>query len=354
MIPTHPIRAVVPCRACLSGEDLDWLGGGRSVSVALSLTTTVEAMPTPAPDRQTVDDWSWEVWAFLRERLPGLGPRPPAVTVRSEAPEASGLSSSTARIVALLRAFTDPSFTGRSVGDDTITQWAYEFEFAVFNGGGMDHLAVVEGGALLLEGREHGLPAVRERLEFPDEWRVLVVDSGTRKDTRHHIRDVRAQLAAGDPALAAYRAVADEASGRVWEALHGRDLPGLGAAMVRAHEAMRDQQRMSTPFLEELRSLALRVVGLPLKLSGAGGGGALVGVCPADAVEETVARLTRALSVSHPQAKVLPTRAAPGARRGSVPAGQGGAEPVEGAADPLPSVSAAAIAPGGRRQRASP
>ncbi|MFF9350117.1 mevalonate kinase [Streptomyces sp. NPDC014734] len=338
MIPTHPIRAVVPCRACLSGEDLDWLGGGRSVSVALALTTTAEIRPGPAPDRRAADGWSREVWAFLHERLPGLGPRPPAVTVSSRAPSASGLSSSTARIVALFRAFTHPSLTGRHVDDDTIARWAYEFEFAVFNGGGMDHLAVVEGGALLLEGRERGLPAVRERLEFPDEWRVVVVDSGTRKDTRHHIRDVRAQLASGDPALAAYRAAADEASERVWEALRGRDLVGLTTAMTRAHEAMRDHQRMSTPFLEELRGLASRAVGLPLKLSGAGGGGAMVGVCPAETVEGTVERLRRALSASHAQVGVIPAPAAP-ARR---------------VVDPVPSAPTAGPVRGGERQPASP
>lgn len=343
MIPTQPIRAVVPCRACLAGEDLDWLGGGRSVSVALALPTTAEAGPGPSSpvprDPQDPQDprdpqgtaggWAREVWAFLRERLPGLGPCPPAVAVRSEAPAASGLSSSTARIVALFLAFTDPSitgssitgssFTGRPIDRATIARWAYEFEFAVFNGGGMDHLAVVEGGALLLEGRERGLPAVRERLVFPEEWRVLVVDSGTRKDTGHHIRDVRERLAAGDPELAAYRSVTDEAAGKVWEALRGRDLPGLGAAMARAHEAMRDHQRMSTPFLEELRALALRAADLPLKLSGAGGGGALVGVCPADSVAETTGRLTRALGPSHPRVRVIPASVAPGAHRIPVP-----------------------------------
>ncbi|MFD7530786.1 mevalonate kinase [Streptomyces sp. NPDC059849] len=316
-----PIRAAVPCRACLSGEDLDWLGGGRSVSLALGLMTTVETRPGPgpAPRERTEDGWQREVWAFLRERLPGLGPRPPAVTVHSEAPAASGLSSSTARIVALFRAFADASLGGRRVGDATITQWAYEFEFAVFNGGGMDHLAVVEGGALLLDGRERGLPVVRDRLELPERWRVIVVDSGTRKDTRHHIRDVRAQLASGDPALAAYRAATDEASGRVWAALRHRDLAELGAAMTAAHEAMRDHQRMSTPLLEELRAVALRSAGLPLKLSGAGGGGALVGICPAGEAAETAARLARALCVSHPGARAVPTTAAPGARREPVP-----------------------------------
>lgn len=320
MNATHPIRAVVPCRACLSGEDLDWLGGGRSVSLALGLMTTVEVVPGPVPDGETEDSWQRGVWTFLRERLPGLAAHPPAVTVRSEAPAASGLSSSTARIVALFRAFTDASLSGRRVCDATIAQWAYEFEFAVFNGGGMDHLAVVEGGALLLDGREQGLPAVRERLDLPAEWRVVVVDSGTHKDTRHHIRDVRTQLAAGDPALAAYRRAADEASGRVWEALRGRDLARLGAAMTDAHEAMRDHQRMSTPLLEEVRRVALRSAGLPLKLSGAGGGGALVGVCRAEETAERVRRLERALRVSHPGARVLPATAAPGPRRAPVPA----------------------------------
>ncbi|MFH8514681.1 galactokinase [Streptomyces gelaticus] len=319
----HPIRAAVPCRACLSGEDLDWLGGGRSVSLALGLMTTVEVGPGPAPGEGADGGWQREVWAFLRARLPGLAPRPPAVTVRSEAPAASGLSSSTARIVALFRALADASLRGRRVSDAVITQWAYEFEFAVFNGGGMDHLAVVEGGALLLDGRERGLPAVRDRLAFPEQWRVVVVDSGTRKDTGHHIRDVRAQLAAGDPALAAYRSAADEASGRVWEALRCRDLAALGAAMADAHGAMRDHQRMSTPLLEELRTVALRSAGLPLKLSGAGGGGALVGICAADEAAGTAERLARALRVSQPGARVVLTTAAPGVRREPVPVAGG-------------------------------
>ncbi|MER8041664.1 galactokinase [Streptomyces sp. NPDC094032] len=320
----HPIRAVVPCRACLSGEDLDWLGGGRSVSLALALPTTVEVVPEGAAraagQEAAEGGWRDEVWAFLRGRLPGLGPVPPPVLVHSEAPPASGLSSSTALIVALFRAFAEAGTPGRALPSDrTIAQWAYEFEFARFHGGGMDHLAVVEGGALLLDGRERGLPVVRERLALPEEWRVVVVDSGTRKDTRHHIRDVRAQLSAGDPALAAYRRAADGASERVWEALRGRDLAALGAAMSDAHVAMRDHQRMSTPLLEDLRRSALRSAGLPLKLSGAGGGGALVGVCRADALAETVERLGRALRVTHPGARILPTAAAPGIRDAPTP-----------------------------------
>ncbi|GAA2678595.1 hypothetical protein GCM10009864_58200 [Streptomyces lunalinharesii] len=316
-------RAVVPCRACLSGEDLDWLGG-RSVSLALDLTTSVTVRPPAArPPAGAAADagagagaWADEVWAFLRRRLPGLGVRPPAVTARSDAPAASGLSSSTALIVALFRAFTEaaaaPGGRGRPVPVRTLAQWAYEFEFAVFNGGGMDHLAVIAGGLLLLDGRTTGLPEIVHRTDFPDEWAVVVLDSATRKDTSDHIRSVRAQLAAGDARLAAYRELTDAASAAVWDAVRSRELSALGAAMERAHGAMRDLQGMSTPLLEELRAVARRSAGLPLKLSGAGGGGALVGVCPAAEQAEVVARLRRALGPAHPRARVIPARAAAG------------------------------------------
>ncbi|MFI0709707.1 mevalonate kinase [Streptomyces inhibens] len=309
--------AVVPCRACLSGEDLDWLGG-RSVSLALDLTTSVALRPPAArpPGAAESDDgagsWADEVWAFLRQRLSGLGPRPPAVTVRSQAPAASGLSSSTALIVALFRAFTDACAPPGGIRARTLAQWAYEFEFAVFNGGGMDHLAVIAGGALLLDGRTTGLPEIQGRAEFPRDWAVVVVDSATKKDTSDHIRVVRDQLATGDARLAAYMKRSDAASAAVWDAVHRHDLAALGTAMSAAHDAMRDLQRMSTPLLEELRALSLRSAGLPLKLSGAGGGGALVGICPAAEQEQIVARLRQALHGTHPRARVIPTRAAAG------------------------------------------
>ncbi|WP_246150250.1 galactokinase [Streptomyces qinzhouensis] len=304
------VRATVPCRACLSGEDLDWLGG-RSVSVALGLPTVVTTVPGPPPP--PTGDWADQVWDFLRTRLTGLPPRPPATEVTSEAPSASGLSSSTALIVGLFRAYTDAGVPASDpVPVATLAQWAYEFEFRHFNGGGMDHLAVIEGGALLLEGRPTGLPAVVERAGFPADWAVLVLDSASRKDTSDHIRTVRAQLRDGDPALAAYLKEADTASADAWSAIGSGELGALAEAMDRAHTAMRDHQRMSTPLLEALRAAALRSTGLTLKLSGAGGGGALVGVCRAADADDIAAALRETLRTEHPDARVIPTRASAG------------------------------------------
>ncbi|MFE4518809.1 galactokinase, partial [Kitasatospora sp. NPDC056783] len=120
--------------------------------------------------------------------------------------------------------------------------------------------------------------------------------------------------AGGDPALAGAGAESARASADAWAALRGRDHEALGAAMARAHSAMRDHQGMSTPLLEELRSLALEAVALPLKLSGAGGGGSLVGVCPEADAPGVAARLADALREPFPGARVIPTRAAPGNR----------------------------------------
>ncbi|MEU9604337.1 galactokinase [Streptomyces sp. NPDC048057] len=313
------IPVSVPCRACLSGEDLDWLGG-RSVSLALDLPTTVTRVPGGAPPPR--GDWAEQVWDFLRARTPGLGPRPPAVVVQSRAPAASGLSSSTALIVALFRAYTDHTAAADPAGapppsPGTLAQWAYEFEFAHFNGGGMDHLAVIEGDALLLDGRPTGLPAVLERTVFPAQWAVVVVDSASAKDTSDHIRVVRAQLARGDAALAAYLKEADQASADAWWAIGARDLDGLGAAMDRAHTTMRDHQGMSTPLLEDLREAARAATGLRLKLSGAGGGGALVGICPTASLDDEVEALREALGAVRPEARVIPTRASAGLAAGA-------------------------------------
>ena len=79
----------------------------------------------------------------------------------------------------------------------------------------------------------------------------------------------------------------------MWEAVRARHLTALTDAMTAAHRAMRDLQSMSTPLLEHLRAIAHTAVGLPLKVSGAGGGGALVGVC-AEADAPRVAESLRA------------------------------------------------------------
>ncbi|MGH3614295.1 MAG: hypothetical protein ACRDRK_17240 [Pseudonocardia sp.] len=271
--------------------------GGRSVCAAVDLLTTVEVNGTSEAER-TADaawhEWAAKIWHFVGERIPGLAPDPPPVRVWSQAPSASGLSTSTALILALFDGFVATIPNAPLVSRRLLVEWAYEFEFAICNGGGMDQIAIALGGTTLFQGRATGLPVVIDRTDFPAEWSLIVVDSGTRKSTPEHIRSVRAQHAAGDRVLAEYVERADAASGLVWEALRARRLTALTDAMTAAHRAMRDLQNMSTPLLEHLRALA-HTVGLPLKVSGAGGGGALVGVCP----EADASRIAESLRVAY-------------------------------------------------------
>jgi mevalonate kinase len=301
------VRISRPVRACLSGEDLDWIGG-RSACVALDLMTTAEANGSATAEIASdtaLFEWTRGIWRFLGERIPGLAQDPPPVRVWSKAPLASGLASSTALILALFEAFVAVIPTTAPVPSDIIVQWAYEFELAICNGGGMDHLAIARGGATLFDGRPSGLPDLLDHVDFPAEWSLVVVDSGTPKSTPHHIRSVRAQYAASDPVLAEYIERSDAASGLVWEAIRARHLRALTDAMTEAHRAMRDLQKMSTPLIEQLRSLARSAAGLPLKISGAGGGGALIGVCPATDAATIAGSLRAAYRAVQPGIQVI-------------------------------------------------
>ncbi|MEV6345681.1 hypothetical protein [Actinoplanes sp. NPDC051851] len=245
------------------------------------------------------------MWSFLRERVEGLGDARTPVAVASQAPIASGLSSSTALIMAIFDVYA-PQVARRER-----VRWAYEFEFAFCNGGGMDQLAIDLGGVTCFDGRATGLPGVAGHAPFPEEWSLVVVDSRAPKSTPDHIRNVRAQQARNDPELAAYVRRCDDATRAAWQAIGRRDLPALSEAMTEAHRAMRDHQRMSTSLLERLRLLARDATGLAMKLSGAGGGGALVGVCPTVDAASTAEAIRDAYRVDASAAAVLITAAAP-------------------------------------------
>lgn len=77
------------------------------------------------------------------------------------------------------------------------------------------------------------------------------------------------------------------------------------ASGLSTHATMRDHQRMSTALLEELRDAALAVGFAGVKVTGAGGGGALIALAPAAATPELVERLRGALRPRHADADVL-------------------------------------------------
>ncbi|MFH8984765.1 GHMP family kinase ATP-binding protein [Streptomyces varsoviensis] len=296
-------------RACLAGEDLDWLGY-RSVCVAADLPTRVRVLPAGAGEPgEEAEAEATAVWNAIRRRLPHVDAERPAVAIDASAPLASGLSSSSSLIIGLFRTFA--RHLDLELDGATLLQWAYDHEYAIYHGGGMDQTSIIAGGATLTEGRDGSVPVLTGCVPFPEDWTIVVIDSATPKCTSRHLADVRRQHAQGDPTLRRYIAAADGCAEKAWSAVVSADLTLLGEAMTEAHTAMRDIQHMSSEVLEDMRRTARRTVGLPVKITGAGGGGSMIGVCRSGDAAEIRHLLSRHLHEEYPHARVLLADAAP-------------------------------------------
>lgn len=222
--------------------------------------------------------------------------------VDSDVPVGSGLSSSAALEVALLRGLR--KLFSLSFDDDVLAALAHraETEFVGAPVGIMDQLACSrgdEGSALFIDTRS----LVIESIALPPQLGLVVIDSGVPHD--HSTGDYKTRRAEceqaaallgvwqlrdvepGDPRIAALpeplarrtRHVVHE-NQRVLDAvraLKAGDLPALGRLFDESHRSMRDDFEVSLPAIDLLVTLARRhpeVLGA--RLTGGGFGGAVV------------------------------------------------------------------------------
>lgn len=222
--------------------------------------------------------------------------------VDSDVPVGSGLSSSAALEVALLRGLRE--LFSLSFDDDVLAALAHraETEFVGAPVGIMDQLACSrghEGEALFIDTRSR----VVEAIALPPQLGLVVIDSGVPHD--HSTGDYRTRRAEceqaaarlgvwqlrdvepGDPRIATLpeplarrtRHVVRE-NQRVLDAvraLTAGDLPALGRLFDESHRSMRDDFEVSLPAIDLLVALARRhphVLGA--RLTGGGFGGAVV------------------------------------------------------------------------------
>jgi galactokinase len=229
--------------------------------------------------------------------------------VHSDVPVGSGLSSSAALEIAVLRALTAAfELPLDSVQMARIAQRA-EVEFVGAPVGIMDQMAsslATPGEALFLDTRSLAF----DRIPLPATLALAVVDSGvthqhaggdyaTRRAESEraarllHVRCLR-DLDETDlprlvllPAVEARRArhVITE-NARVLSAvsaLQGGDLDRLGALFIASHQSMRDDYEISTPEIDLLVELAIQLPGVyGARLTGGGFGGAIVIAADAD------------------------------------------------------------------------
>jgi galactokinase len=335
------VVASAPGRVNLLGEHTDY-NEGFVLPVALPLRTTVALAPR-ADDRVCVGssnltgnsprtyrlgeeipgggwlDYVQGVTARLRAEghsLPGLD-----VWIASDLPLGSGLASSAALLVALLRALR--AALALPLDDLALARLAQRVENAFVGArvGIMDQLAASlgeSGSALFLDTR-----ALRwERIPLPRQLGLVVLDSGvahqhaagdynTRRAECERACALLGVTALRDIALADLPRVAALPSplrerarhvvtenARVLEAvaaLRAGDLPRLGALCRALHASQRDDYAVSLPAIDRLVALAEAEPGVyGARLTGGGFGGAILVLVDAAQARTVGARIVAA------------------------------------------------------------
>jgi galactokinase len=248
----------------------------------------------------------------------GLGVSGCELSIRSDVPVGSGLSSSAALSVSLLRALRE-AFT-LPVDDVRLALLAQkvETEFVGAPVGVMDQMAsslADDRTALFLDTRSLSY----ERVPLPQGAGVLVIDSGIQhshatgdyRKRRRECEEAAAQLGVpqlrdvGEADLATVARLPEPLSRRARhvvtenarvlqavEALRKGDVQRVGRLFVASHASMRDDFQVSIPQIDRLVEIACAAPGIfGARLTGGGFGGSIVAVGSIATVDESGTRI---------------------------------------------------------------
>ena len=270
--------------------------GYPALAAALDRGVTIDAVGTPAggPLRLDIPAWDLRVSASARdEEHPAsralaaiadeLGIGRPAVSLLGDAqiPHSAGLGSSAAMAVAITRALL--TWSKRAHDVKTVLAAASASE-SVMHGkpSGIDATLATHGGIGVYR-KAAGLRPINAKL------RVLVAPSGAPRSTAAMVERVAQATSSGRTPMTSSSVTNDDArlvelgnlTDRGTVALLRGDLVELGATMNRAHEVLAGLG-VSTEQLDSLCEAARATGAHGAKLTGAGGGGAVIAIAPRD------------------------------------------------------------------------
>jgi mevalonate kinase len=257
--------------------------GYPALAAALDRGVTIAPVATPAGGPLRLELRVWNVAVAAGDDHPvarslaavadalGAGRPPLSLIGDAQIPPGAGLGSSAALAVAVARAVL--THLHRPVDLAALTRAAGASEALVHGRpSGVDVALAIAGGVGVFR-RATGLVP----LTGVPPLRVLVGPSGAPRSTAAMIDRV-AETTGGrsdDARLRELGALTDTATA----ALRAGDRPALGAAMDRAHGLLADLG-VSTPALDALCEAARAAGASGAKLTGAGGGGAVIAVAP--------------------------------------------------------------------------
>ena len=205
----------------------------------------------------------------------GLDPDALELRIESDIPAGSGLGSSAALSVALIRTAAALAGSPAPSGRELATRAARVEN--VFHGtsSGVDVAAVASGGTIWFERGGPRSHPVRVRASVD----VIIALSGESRSTEGPVRRLRERVRAEPDLYAQLFSAAGAIVRRGADALARGDWQALGASFDAAHDLL-DAFGVSTPTLDRMIAVARAAGALGAKLSGAGGGGAIIALAP--------------------------------------------------------------------------
>ncbi|MBI4511237.1 MAG: mevalonate kinase [Deltaproteobacteria bacterium] len=266
--------------------------GHKALAAAIGLDVTAHVTPArewrlevpewglctePRGSSEDHDEGPARAMRMIAEELLGI-PLPHHVRAEATLPARAGLGSSSALSVAVARALA--SLHGRAPSDEEIERAAMQGE-RVFHGNpsGVDVALATRGGIGVFR-RGVGLEPIAAA-----PFQVAIGLSGVPRDTAARVADVarrrREDQAMADAVLTELGLLAERGAALVEG---GRSLD-LGPLFNEAQELLASLG-LSSPRLEETCALARKAGAAGAKLTGAGGGGAVVAIGAEDQVAE--------------------------------------------------------------------
>ena len=217
------------------------------------------------------------VLAVLLERLK-LTDHSVTVEIFPNIPRAMGLGGSAAMAVAVIRALSD--YFNLNLSDQKINWLAYECEVAAHGmPSGVDNTLAMIGKPILYQKLEDADEPKFEEIQPGKPVPLVVGMSGKESLTAKMVEQVRkAKIQEPRRFQLMFDQISELTIGAC-EAFTEGDLEALGELMNFGHGCLNAMQ-LSTPELEEMVFLARKNEALGAKVTGAGGGGSIVALCP--------------------------------------------------------------------------
>lgn len=264
---SHAIAAPIPLAVEAKVDDWD-----EGIRLAIPRWGVDHRMETDPEKQQSFEKPA----ARILEKLELIN-KPMNIEVYPNLPRAQGLGGSAAVAVAIVRAL-DQHF-GLGLSEDETNDLAFEGErVAHGNPSGIDNAVATYGQMLLFR---RGDPPLVEPLHLPKPISMVIGMTGVESLTAKMVARVRSGWEQSRQIYDRIFNEIDQLTLRALEALRDYELERVGQLM-NVSQGLLNALQVSSWEIEELVQIARENGALGAKLTGAGGGGSIIALCPED------------------------------------------------------------------------